>query len=172
MFRYLSAWDNVMSGYCEQCGNQQCICVEIEDFIYKTLSYLNIFTDDESAAKKIIIEQGNNLIKKYGGEMSLEPEKIYLHDPHGVFDEAGHGGKETIVWSEDRIDENDYEYTRSPKNLPKADVYSLLSDVRALKARNEKLTDIINWMSNGYGIDHMEIEYDIEMAEIESEHFS
>lgn len=50
--------------------------------------------------------------------------------------------------------------------------HAVLAEVRALKARNEKLTDIINWMSNGYGIDQMESEYDIEMAEIESEHFS
>ena len=105
-----------MSGYCEQCDNQQCI-IEIEDFIYKVLCYCNIITDDESAVKKIIIEQGTNLIKRYGGEMSLEPDKIYLHDPHGVFDEAGHGGKETAVWSEDRISEGDYEYIRSHQSL-------------------------------------------------------
>jgi len=61
---------------------------------------------------------------------------------------------------------------KSPQNLPKASHDSLLAEVRALKARNEKLTDIINWMSNGYGIDHMESEYDIEMAELESGHFS
>ena len=60
---------------------------------------------------------------------------------------------------------------KTTQNLPKADAYSLLAEVRELKARNGKLTDIINWMSNGHGIDHMEIEYDIEMAELESEHF-
>lgn len=48
---------------------------------------------------------------------------------------------------------------------------AVLAEVRALRARNEKLTDIINWMSNGYGIDVMENEYDIEMAELKSEHF-
>ena len=54
--------------------------------------------------------------------MSTEPDKIYLHDPHGVFDEDGHNGLETVTWSEDRIDENDYEYVR----------LAVLGDVRAI----------------------------------------
>ena len=37
------------------------------------------------------------------------------------------------------------------------------SNIEELKERVEKLTDIINWMSNGYGIDIMEMEYDLEI---------
>jgi hypothetical protein len=47
--------------------------------------------------------------------MSFEPDKIYLHDPHGYFD-AESLGCETVTWSEDRIDENDYEYVRVKYN--------------------------------------------------------
>jgi len=48
---------------------------------------------------------------------------------------------------------------------------TVLAEVRALRERVSKLTDIIDWMSNGYGAKQMELEYDIEMAEV-SEHFS
>ena len=46
--------------------------------------------------------------------MSTEPDRIYLHDPHGCFDEDTEAGdNNTVTWSEERIDENDYEYIRS-----------------------------------------------------------
>ncbi len=57
--------------------------------------------------------------------MSTEPEKIYLHDPHGYFDDDNdYMGINTVMWSEDRIDEADYEYIRSHKNLAKPDAVS------------------------------------------------
>jgi len=62
-------------------------------------------------------------------------------------------------------------YEKAPQNLPNPDAYSLLAEVRALRERISKLTDIIDWMSNGHGAKQMELEYDIEMAEV-SEHFS
>jgi hypothetical protein len=64
--------------------------------------------------------------------MSTEPDRIYLHDPHGCFDEDTEAGdNNTVTWSEERIDENDYEYVRNPQKLSKSDAYSLLAEVRA-----------------------------------------
>jgi hypothetical protein len=49
-----------------------------------------------------------------GKVMSTEPDKIYLHDPLGCFDEDTEAGdNNTVTWSEERIDENDYEYVKS-----------------------------------------------------------
>jgi hypothetical protein len=63
--------------------------------------------------------------------MSFEPEKIYLHDPHGYF-ENDYVGDNTVTWSEEQIDDNDYEYIKSPQNLAQPDAYSLLAAVRAI----------------------------------------
>ncbi len=40
--------------------------------------------------------------------------------------------------------------------------------LQASEERVQKLTDIINWMSNGFGIDYFENLYDIEMNEMET----
>lgn len=42
------------------------------------------------------------------------------------------------------------------------------NEIERLKVRNEKLTAILDWMSNGFGIDHFENLYDIEMNEQET----
>jgi hypothetical protein len=42
------------------------------------------------------------------------------------------------------------------------------NEIEKLKLRNEKLTNILDWMSNGFGIDHFENLYDIELNEQET----
>lgn len=40
------------------------------------------------------------------------PDKIYLHDPHGYFDDDS-GKDNTVMWSEDKINEDDIEYIQT-----------------------------------------------------------
>lgn len=56
--------------------------------------------------------------------MSFEPNKIYLHDPDGYFSEEYSAIDNTVVWSEDRISDDDYEYILSS--------HAVLADVRAI----------------------------------------
>lgn len=44
--------------------------------------------------------------------MSYEPNIIYLHDPHGYFENEYIDGDNTVIWSEDQMDKNDYKYIR------------------------------------------------------------
>ena len=46
-------------------------------------------------------------------KITYEPKIIFLHDPHGYFEEDYSGEGNTVVWSEERINENDYEYVRA-----------------------------------------------------------
>ena len=62
-----------------------------------------------------IKDYGLSIVKTNVNKTTSEPEKIYLHDPHGYFEEDYSGECNTVVWSEDRISENDYEYVRASK---------------------------------------------------------
>ena len=74
-----------------------------------------------------------------------EPDKIYLHDPDGYFEENGLGDN-TVLWSEDRVDDKDYEYIRASK-AALADVTELLELIRIIPCtckagyKDRKLTD-------------------------------
>lgn len=48
--------------------------------------------------------------------MNLAPDRIFLHDPCGVFENEWQTNVETVMWSEDRIADNDYEYEYILKN--------------------------------------------------------
>lgn len=57
-----------------------------------------------------IIEKGVNKM------IDLSPDKIYLHDPLGAFQEVALNAFESVIWSEDRIDESDIEYVKVIKD--------------------------------------------------------
>lgn len=61
--------------------------------------------------------------------MSLEPNKIYLHDPLDTFNDDSLNPFESVTWSDERIDEGDYEYIRSSQNV---DVVDVKEDIQAL----------------------------------------
>lgn len=62
--------------------------------------------------------------------MSLEPDRIYLHDPYGCFEEQNYCENNTVLWSEDKISDVDYEYIRYPQ-LPGYDEIKKIAEDRA-----------------------------------------
>ena len=97
-------------------------------------------------------------------KITYEPAKIYLHDPHRYFEEDYSGEGNTVVWSEDRISENDYEYVRASRILKNKGVIK--------EANEEELTEAIKYCVSTFKdlIDKQE-DMPKEFVEVVNKHF-